>query len=252
MGLDELGARAILMGQPEIAARLASMVVAADPSSASAAAVQAAADEALGRAPHPIRTAQTAMVPASVAIAYGRALARSTTRDAATDALRALRHDPIRPGDALETNAAVDLAARAVLADVELPLDAQLELAVRRRAPFPEAAAAAARDPKSTLDARHRFLFFAWTEPNGPDAARLAERLTRGGSRDPLVGAAVMHVASATGKSIDAVVRDRLAQAAPADPIVWASLVDAQSSEPARRRLAAVAATKAERDLAKF
>lgn len=252
--LDVVAARAMLLGRPEIAIQIATLVEAADPASTAAHAVRIAAEEARGGRVSPlVALAPARRISMSAAIVYGRALARAVGQGAARTALDALACDLMLAGDALETSAAVDLAARGVLRDDALSIDAKIELALRRRVPFGEDIARAARDMKSALDARHRLLFFAWTEPKSADAARLAERLSRGATRDPLIGAALVRIASQTNQSIDAMLRERLAASAPADPIVFATLLDASpQSEPLKRRLAAVAATKAERELSSF
>jgi hypothetical protein len=121
--------------------------------------------------------------------------------------------------------------------------------------PFEEAvmaAGTAGSAPASALDARHRFAFLAWTAPSDGVTAALALRLTRSGNRDSLVVAAVLHIAGTTRRPTDPAVRDRLLASAPADPLVCAVGVDVAPTEQSRRRLAAVAATKAEHDLATY
>lgn len=246
MSLDEVAGRAIILGRPEIALPIAELVAQADPTSESARLAVMAAKEALGEpVSYPSARSANASVPASVRLAYARAMARRLGPAGAAHALLSVGRSPPRSGDALEVTLAVDLAARGAIEEDDLPPDALLELALRRHV------APSVADAR-WLDARHRLARLAWTSPSSGETAQLAARLTRSGNRDPLVVASVLHVAAATHTPLDPHVRERLVAGAPADPLVCAADLEIEATERSRRRLAAVAATAAEHSLVAY
>jgi hypothetical protein len=151
--------------------------------------------------------------------------------------------------DALVTRAAADLAARGVLDDTELTIDARIELAARRREPPP--------DPRAPdVDARHRLLALSILRPEGAETIALARRLMSASARDPLIASALAKIALARGGAIDEGESDRLIALDPADAIAAAAALDLAKKGgdekrivPARARLTALARTAAERDL---
>lgn len=248
MSLDEVAGRAIVLGRPEIARPIAQLVADADPASDSARLALIAAKEALGEpVSFPSSRRASVIVAPSVRLAYARAMERCLGPAEAARAMLGVGRAAARAGDALEVTLAVDLTARGVLQEDELPPDGRLELASRRRVRFEPTATEA-----GSLDARHRLLWLAWISPAGGETARLAARLTRSGNRDPLVVASALHIASATKAVLDPRARERLAASAPADPLVCAADVEIAPTERSRRRLAAVAATGAEHALASY
>ena len=157
------------------------------------------------------------------------------------------------PGDAVVAPIAADLAARGVLPESELPLDAAVELAARRMQPPPDAALAGTPAAPAHLDARHELLAFALARPDAPRAVELARRLARVRDRDALVAVAwarvdLAHDAAASEPAAHLLARD------PGDPLVAAAALDvatkrgdAATAARARAILATVARTPAER-----
>ncbi len=244
LGLDEVGGRALLMGAPEMARALAEPLVQADPRAAGARMVLAAAgtvrtfDSARG-ALGPVPFVALAPFAAALADAAGFATARRFTEG--------LAHTAVDAGDSIVTRAAVDLAARGVLSESDLPMDARIELAARRREapPVPR---------PGEVDARHRLLALALLRPTDTETLALARRLAGAAGRDALVAAAVAKIALARGLTLDARETGRLNEMGPRDAICAAAALDVANKQgdqrailPARARLTALARTAAER-----
>lgn len=223
----DVGARALLLGRASLAGALVANVLGADPTDAAARVVSALA---AGGEPDVPRGAS---LPASVALVWARAgggpAAPSPERIAA--------------GDALLVAVAVDLAARGAIAEDALPIDARIELAIRRQAPTL---------PEGDTDARHALLRLAHVAPRSAEAVALGRRLAPRAAHDPLVGAALVRLASAAGTQVDAALRQRLVALSARDPVLCAALLAAlpkSDVEPVaivRASLRRLAATPAE------
>jgi len=109
--LEEVAGRWLLAGNTERARAVAREVIEADPGALGAALVL---DAILGRDAR--AHANTAGAPASAAswIAWGLAIARRTSAEAARAALASVPHEPIVPGDERVAQGAVDLGLRDV------------------------------------------------------------------------------------------------------------------------------------------
>jgi hypothetical protein len=228
----EVGARALLLGRGALARTLAAPVVLADPSDAAARIVVSVAT---GAEPEPPRGAA---LPAAVALVYARAVAASGGSAGTLGRLV--------PGDALLTSVAVDLAARGAIAEDELPVEARIELAIRRQStPLPE----------GDVDARHTLLRLAHVAPRSSEAIALGRRLATRAPHDALVGAAIVRLALAAGTTVDAALRERLVALSASDPVLCAALLaalpaaDAEPAAAVRASLRRLAATPAERAL---
>ncbi len=263
LGLEATAGRASLLGADDIARDLAAPVVAADPRARGARMVLAAVAGGRGDAAavaaafEGMRGARgvdaSITVPAECLLAFARTLARASSDEDATRIVASTPHDALLPGDAVVAPIAADLAARGVLAESELPLDAAVELAARRMQPPPDAALAGTPTAPAHLDARHELLAFALARPDAPRAVELARRLARVRDRDALVAVAwarvdLAHDAAASEPAAHLLARD------PGDPLVAAAAFDVatkrgDSATAARARaiLSAVARTPAER-----
>jgi hypothetical protein len=185
-------------------------------------------------------------VPFAAVAPFVARLAEVAGPDAAKGFARALATEKPASGDAAIARAAADLAACGVLDDAELPLDARIELAARRREPPPE-------PQPGAVDARHELLALALLRPGDGATLALARRLASSASRDALVAAALAKISLARGAPFDP---GRLSALDPSDPIAAAAALDvartrgdARAIDPARARLTALARTAAERAL---
>jgi hypothetical protein len=252
VGLDVVAARALLLGEPSLCRAIASPLLAADPSSAGARMVLAAAGEALGD-PGGVEASLVAAppvvdaVPEEVLWPFARVIAREGSRDAARRLVRQVPHVQAEAGDALVGPVAVELAVLGVLEDEELSPDARIELAARRLE-VPDALLL------SKADARHRLLALAIMRPLDPTALELAKHLAPAATHDPLVAIALVRMSLAKRSLVDPAIVERLVALNPADALVAAAALDAakqrgdeQAIAPARARLTALARTPRER-----
>ena len=191
-------------------------------------------------------------VTAPLTIDAWLAFAREATRAlGAEDARALLARVPREPtlhdvdGDALLAPIAVSLVAAGAIDASELGLNAP-----RRARRAPRRAAPASLEG---LDARHRLLVLARTAPTSADALLLARDLSPQRARDPLVAVAFARLALAGAPHVTAPL-EALARFDPADPLVAAAALylalhahDATAIPLAKKRLAAVASTLAER-----
>ena len=254
VGLDEVAARALLLGDVRMARALAEPLAAADPRAAGARMVLAAAAASLepaafARVFEGARAAQGDVPFVAVAVLAGR-LSDAAPADAARSFAAAARYAPPQLGDALASRAGAELAARGVLDGASLPLDARIELAARTRSAPPE--------PGDAVDPRHRLLALAMLRPQSPEALALARTLESAAPRDAMIATALAKIAIARGTPPDARAAGRLADIDPSDPIAAAAALDVARSRgdareivPARNRMTALARTPAERALAR-
>ena len=257
LGLERAAGRAALLGAANVARDLALPVVAADPHARGAAMALAAVAgergdlEALRAAFVGLKRAAPGRVPAECLVAFARTVARVVSDEEATRTIASTAHDAVVAGDALAAPVAVELTARGVFPEAELPLDAAIELAARRMQPPPDAALGGTHAQPAPTDARHELLALALARPASPRATELAKRLARVRDRDPLVAVAHARMALARSEAPDAaplLARD------PGDPLVAAAALDlatkrgdAATAARARATLIATARTPAER-----
>ena len=242
----ELAARAALLGQRELAERVARAVADADPGASGARMVLTA----LGAPADPLLRV-TDEPPEICALLLAERLATTTSAEIARDWFLQIGKTRMPAGDPLAGPLAVNLAARAIVPDGDLTTDLRLELSTRRRETPPPLQA------DTTLDAKHTFLFFALTQPRGKEAVQWAARLAGAADRDPIVAVALSKLVVSGVTGIDAAV-GRVRQAATASP--WdagllAAVVELDARAgvkdgAAKKRLMAVARTPAERALA--
>jgi len=189
LGLEEAAARALLCGQREMARSLALSETLADPRAFGARLVLAGAGGSDVMGLRELPPAGLQPISAAAWVAYGEALQHVVTSRAARSVLESLPHDPILARDDRVVRAAVDLAARGVIASEALPSTGATELAVVYDGAFGRRARNVAVDT-STLDARHRYLAFARAAPSDPHTRELGERLRWLSADDPIVSAA--------------------------------------------------------------
>jgi tetratricopeptide (TPR) repeat protein len=254
--LPVVAARCLLAGDASTARTIAAEITAADPRSTSAALVLAVAADALGDAPLVTRSLATpdatgkpdaAPIAPEIWLVYARAIARAGTGDAALAVLRGLPRAPILAGDPALTPVAVALAARGALDPSDLDANGRIELAERR--------GDAVADPGArTADARHTLLALARRAPGDAATKSLAARLAPARSEDAVVAVAFARLALASDAGSVARAAAVLDRFDPADPLVASAALDcavrsgdARAIPLARRRLAAVARTPAER-----
>ncbi len=202
VGLEEAAARALLDGQREIARSLARSETLADPRAFGARLVLAGAGASdameLRDAPPP----GLQPIAGATWVAYGEAMQHVVTLRSARSALTSLPHEPILAGDDRVVRAAVDLAARGVIAPEALPSTGAMELAVVYDGAFAGGARNVAVDAVS-LDARHRYLALARAAPLDPRTRELGERLQGLSCNDPIVSAAAALVDLAAGRRLE-------------------------------------------------
>jgi len=238
--------RAWAHGDPKLAQELIYPTVRADPANLAARWVFDAVSGRLG--PGVGTSAPVSNLPPEVGLPLARAVDLAFGAEVAR---KVLTGNGVRvlAGDALLTGLAVELATVGVLSDPELPADARVELAARR---FMAPAEADVADP--TLDDRHRLLGLSLLHPVDEATKNLGRRLASSSAADPLVAAALVNVALARHEAVSAPLQAALESFAATDPIAASALVELthQSGAPAavgqaRRRLAALARTPAER-----
>jgi hypothetical protein len=255
LGLERAAGRAALLGVNDVARELATPVVAADPHARGAAMALAAVAggnvDALRAAFIGFKRTAPGRVPAECLLAFARTVARVVSEEEGTRTIASTPHDAIVADDALVAPVAVELAARGVWPESELPLDATIELAARRMQPPPDAALGGTHAQSAPTDARHELLALALARPESPRAAELAKRLSRVRDRDPLVAVATARIALARNEEADA---SKLLARDPGDPLVAAAALDvatkrgdAATAARARATLIAIARTPAER-----
>jgi hypothetical protein len=251
-----VAARCLLAGDASTARTIAAEIAAADPRSTSAALVLAAAADALGDSPLVTRSLATpdatgkpdaAPIPAEIWLAYARAVSRAGSGDAALAMLRGLPRAPILAGDSALTPVAVALAARGALDPSELDANGRIELAERRGDMIADAG-------MRTADARHTLLALARRAPGDAATKSLAARLAPARGEDAVLAVASARLALASDAGSVAGAAALLDRFDPADPLVASAALDcavrsgdARAIPLARRRLAAVARTPAER-----
>ena len=195
--LDEAAGRALLAGDCSLAHAVASEASSADPAARGARLVAAASGEGdLLVAIHHVSPAD-ADVSAAAFVAFGVALAHTTSPEQSRAVLSALRHRPILGGDDRVIRPAVLLAWRGSFPADALPPDGVVELAALRGEGLPEALIA---DGQRVLDARHEYLALAIARPASARARVLAGRLR--GSTDSVVSAASALILLATDGAI--------------------------------------------------
>jgi tetratricopeptide (TPR) repeat protein len=264
VGLEEAAGRALLMGRRAVARELAQEIVAADPGAVGARIVLAASQPNLdanalrGVFDGVVGDSET-VTSAECVLGFARLIADVVSSNVAARVVVSIRHEALLSGDALVTPFAVDLAARGVLADADLPLDGAIELAARRGEPPPAAALSPTVAAPTPVDARHEYLALAMTRPDSPRAHALGERLAHVRDRDALVAVAWTRVQlarldAAGGTSVPTSSLSSAVGFDPADPLVAAAALDvakrrgdAAAAARARANLSAHAHTPAER-----
>ena len=246
--MDEVAARALRVGQLDLGEALATRSLAADPSSAGARLVLATVALLHGRSPSPTPPRSDAGSVAPVACyMHLRVLAQRLDAGGARDAAAAFPCAKAESGDPLLTGLVADLAARSVLDAAALPPDAGLELVVRS-GEVPSGA------PPAELDFRHRLLWLAAASPVAEETHTLAARALARPTRDPLVAAALLRIATARHETVSKEALDAARRLDPADPILLATLLVGHEKEDGaaalRVWLRAVAATPREHALA--
>jgi hypothetical protein len=219
LGLEEAAARAFLAGQLEVASSLALEETHADPDSASARLILAAAGGA--DAAELLTRPSTAARPLSATewIAYGQALQHVGSAWAARAALAATAHRPLVGSDDRVVRAAVDLALRGVIDAGALPETGRVELAVIRDGPLRLSSQESTFD-RSALDPRHVYLALAHYAPLDSRARELGERLGPFGVSDPIVAAAGALVDLARASKLEPGRARALLDYDPADPLL--------------------------------
>jgi hypothetical protein len=219
LGLEETAARALLAGRLEVASSLALAETQADPDSASARLMLAAAGGA--DAAELLTRPSTTVRPLSATewIAYGQALQHAGSPWAARAALAATAHRPLVGSDDRVVRAAVHLALRGVIDAGALPETGRVELAVIRDGPLARSAQESTFDG-SALDPRHEYLALAHFAPLDSRARELGERLRSVGVSDPIVAAAGALIDLARASKLDPGRARALLDYDPADPLL--------------------------------
>jgi hypothetical protein len=189
-------------------------------------------------------TARTA--PAIACAIFGATLLRAAGPAAARAALITAPCDPVAHDDTQTISLYADLAAHDALDQNALPIESRIELAWRRREPL--------RIDLHAVDPRHELLALAQNDVSSPRTLALASKLARRAPSDPIVLAALLAVARAHNQSDADLARAALSSAA--NPVLDAALLTSlPTSAPerprVRARFAALAATPAERALAR-
>ena len=176
-------------------------------------------------------------VSRAVCVSHLQAVSRRSGPLVARRAATALRCDPTVGGDAIVARVEADLAAREVLPVDAIGAEARIELAARR-------GETAIVFETAAVDRRHAWLASAIRGETVPDQA----------TDDPMALAAQLISRQKRRLPIDGAVRVRAASLSADDPLLTAALVTiAPPAEraPLRARLASLAATDAERTLAR-
>jgi hypothetical protein len=256
LGLDVVAGRALLLGDPGLASDLAEPVVLADPGATGARMVLAVAASRLGDRERFARALSRGLargsaggtVVAEALLPFARFVEAEASTEVARGLLDGFSPVALLPGDAIVTTVAVDLAARGVVKEAQLPLDARIELMARRSEPLPEV-------HEGAVDARHLLFARALQDPLDRAATlALARRLAPAAADDPLIAVALVRLSLAEGGEPNGAALDRMLTVDPADPILAAAAFDvakrsgdAQAIGPARARLTALARTPRER-----
>jgi tetratricopeptide (TPR) repeat protein len=235
VALEEVAARFLLAGSGAKALAIAREVKDADPGALGAELVIDAIEGAgagAGAGPDPRRHPTASGAPASAAswIAWGGALSRRMSAEAARSVLAAVPHESLVPGDERVERAAVDLAARGVLTQDALTPDARVELRALRWAASSAVSAddGASREPTGgapnapETDLRHAYLAMAVAQPGGQKTRELAERLLRIAPRERVVAAAAGVDLLGRGGAIDPAAPRALLALDPRDPLLAA------------------------------
>ncbi|WP_394849144.1 tetratricopeptide repeat protein [Pendulispora brunnea] len=224
LALDVVAGRALLLGRPDLAREFAEPLVQADPRAAGARLVlailayeaddkagltRAFADAGGGRGAK--SGGDLPVVPEAI-LPFLRVVSRAMGPEIARRVATALPCETIVAGDALVVPLSVALADTGALAPDALSADGRLELAVRRGENV--------TGSLDALDARHRLLMLASTRPTSKEARALLRHMGASWVRDPLVAVAMGRMAVAGAVEVDATTPTRLAEVAPADPLV--------------------------------
>ncbi len=254
IGLDEVAARALLAQNPTLARELALPLAEADAHASGARMVLAAAAIAVHDRAGLVAAFQGALpgpaaVPVAALLLFASVVADASKPEEARLLIDSVPHESLQAGDALLSRVAADLAARGVLREDALPLDARIELAARRREPPPLISELA-------VDRRHYLLALALLRPTDAATQSLARHLAPAAARDALVAVALARIALAGGNVIDPAAAAKLTALDPADPLSAAVAFDVAKRagdetviSPARARLTSLARTPAERKL---
>ncbi|MEO8874507.1 MAG: hypothetical protein ABI461_02880, partial [Polyangiaceae bacterium] len=202
ISLDEVSARAALIGRPTIARDLADEVERSDPKNFGANAALAAVD--LSRS---LTSAPGARAPIPAAIYFAFALSHPPLD---------VTIEPIFDGDSLVSEAAAKLAASGRVDQKMLSGEAEIEAAVRS-GNIPQLSKGA--------DARHRFLDCAFHPAGGQSGCdSLVRHFSALGSRDLLVNVALAHLAIERGSSASELhdLENKLRLLGPNDPLAIA------------------------------
>ncbi len=224
MGLEEVAARALIAGKPDIARSLALERIEAEPGSLGARLVLAGVDgndlsavgESVGEAVGETVDPTQSTVSAAAFVAFGAALARAIPEAQAKAALDRIAHGNPSSGDDLVVREATDLVARRVMPAQSLPVDGLVELAARYGISPP------ASWEKAPLDMRHRYLALALSRPAARETEALGESLGVPNVSDPIVVAAAACVALGTRLVIPAADARTLLDRSDADPLLVA------------------------------
>jgi hypothetical protein len=212
LSLDEAAARALLVGNAELARQLVATVVRADPSALGASLMFAVAEgrDVLGAGRE--GRGDGPLVSGAVLVAFGAALMHVASPPDLRDALGRIPHDAIVDGDDCVTRPAVELVAQGALPAAVLPADGAVELAAM-------GLGARGDGDRGSLDARHAYLALALAHPNDPRARELGARLAPVASSDPVVAAARALIALASEAPIAQDAARALLAIDPADPL---------------------------------
>ncbi len=245
LGLDQVAARALLMGDRSMAAAFSAEVLASDPASSGAAIVSALASPGQAQTLPEAR----ARVPLEAAALLALQVARVGEVGAASRLLSLLPHAEASGHDVLLLPLLVELGARGIAPFSILPPDARVELAARG---LPSAMPPAG----APLDAPHALLRSALEAPGAPATAFLRARVAQVAPTHPLLVVADARIALAGGGVPgDALVR-RAASLVP-DALALRTIIaladarsDRATGERARTVLHAMALTEDEKRLA--
>ncbi|WP_394838578.1 tetratricopeptide repeat protein [Pendulispora rubella] len=224
LALDVVAGRALLLGRPDMAREFAEPLVQADPRASGARLVlailayeaddkagltRAFADAGGGKG---AKSGGDVPVVAEAILPFLRVVSRAMGPEIARRVATALPCETIVAGDALVVPLSVALADSGALAPDALSADGRLELAVRR--------GESVTGSLDALDARHRLLMLASTRPTSNEARALLRHMGASWVRDPLVAVAMGRMAVAGAVEVDATTPTRIAEVAPADPLV--------------------------------
>jgi hypothetical protein len=252
VGLEIAAARAWAMGNRSLAVDISTPVVRADPANRLARVVRDGTLGWLMAGIAPVGDASMAdlsVLAADVALPLARDLLANGGASLARQVVSRAGGNAVVDGDGTLIPIAVDLALAGVLPESVLPPDGAIELALRKGVAPADVDVASPR-----VDARHRLLGMSVLRPNDAETRHEAGRLSAAAADDPIVAVALARLALARGEAVTPDVRARLDSSAVADPLAAAALLDVAQRRGgsadlaiARRRLAALAKTAAER-----